>query len=72
MVDVALKTAWYLLVGEEDVQQSDCDMTGAYWLEAKSGEYRCFYLTKPGDTHDCSNDDPSTVCINPDYPYHSC
>lgn len=56
-----MKTAWYVLVGEEDVQQSDCNMAGMIWLEAKPGEYRCFYLTRPSDTHDCGDDDPKTV-----------
>lgn len=65
LVDVAMKTAWYVLVGEEDVDESDCTMTGAYYLEAKSGEYRCFYMTRPSDSHDCGDDDPSTVCVPP-------
>lgn len=36
-------------------------MTGAYWLEAKSGEYRCFYLSRPSDSHNCGDGDPKTV-----------
>lgn len=56
-----MKTAWYVLVGEEDTKETDCTMTGAYWLEAKSGEYRCFYLTRPSDSHNCGNSDPKTV-----------
>lgn len=61
-----MKTAWYVLVGEGDMEQSDCDMTGSYWLEAKSGEYRCFYLSRPSSTEDCGGDDPSSVrCILP-------
>ncbi|KAJ5389388.1 uncharacterized protein N7496_000456 [Penicillium cataractarum] len=61
LVDAAMKTAWYVLVGEENTKEKDCTMTGAYWLEAKSGEYRCFYLTRPSDSHDCGNSDPKTV-----------
>lgn len=60
-VDAAMKTAWYVLVGEQDTKEADCTMTGAYWLEAKSGEYRCFYLTRPSDSHNCGNNDPKTV-----------
>lgn len=56
-----MKTAWYVLVGEQDTKEADCTMTGAYWLEAKSGEYRCFYLTRPSDSHNCGNNDPKTV-----------
>lgn len=61
LVDAAMKTAWYVLVGEEDTKEGDCTMTGAYWLEAKSGEYRCFYLTRPSDSHNCGDSDPKTV-----------
>ncbi|KAJ3540804.1 hypothetical protein NM208_g4897 [Fusarium decemcellulare] len=61
LVDVAMKTAWYVLVAEEDVEQADCTMTGALWLEAK-GTFRCFYLTHPKETHDCGDDDPKT-CV---------
>lgn len=56
-----MKTAWYVLVGEEGTKEKDCTMTGAYWLEAKSGEYRCFYLTRPSGSQDCGNSDPKTV-----------
>jgi hypothetical protein len=63
LVDVAMKTAWYVLVGEEDVDESDCTMTGAYYLEVKSGESRCFYLTHPSDSLYCGDDDPSTVGV---------
>lgn len=56
-----MKTAWYVLVGEEDTKEKECTMTGAYWLEAKSGEYRCFYLTRPSDSQDCGDSDPKTV-----------
>jgi hypothetical protein len=63
LVDVAMKTAWYVLVEEKDTKESDCTMAGAYWLEGKDGEYRCFYLSRPENDHDCSDGDPSTVCF---------
>lgn len=62
-MDVAMKTAWCVLVGEKDTKESDCTMTGAYWLEGNDGEYRYFYLSRPEIDHDCSDGDPSTVCF---------
>jgi hypothetical protein len=61
-----MKTAWYVLVGEENTNESGCTMTGAYWLEAKDGEYRCFYLSRPANDHNCNDGNPSTVCFAPD------
>ncbi|CAI7589279.1 unnamed protein product [Penicillium pancosmium] len=63
LADIAMKMAWYVLVGEEDTKESDCTMTGAYWLEGEDGEYRCFYLSRPENDHDCSDGDPST-CVS--------
>ncbi|CAI7578221.1 unnamed protein product [Penicillium manginii] len=63
LVDVAMKTAWYVLVGEENTNESGCTMTGAYWLEAKDGEYRCFYLSRPANDHNCNDGNPST-CVS--------
>ena len=50
-----------MLFGEQDVKQSDCNKKGQFWLEGKKGEFLCFYLTRPKDSHDCSNNDPKTV-----------
>ncbi|KAF7548513.1 hypothetical protein G7Z17_g7011 [Cylindrodendrum hubeiense] len=71
LVDVAMKTAWYVLVAEEDVVEDDCDMTGALWLEAK-GTFRCFYLTRPMETSNCGDDDPNN-CVSDAWeaPYNS-
>lgn len=58
-----MKTAWYTLVGEDPrgFSEKDCDMEGAFWLEGKTGEFRCFYLSRPKNSHYCKNDDPNTV-----------
>ncbi|KAJ6130430.1 hypothetical protein N7512_003210 [Penicillium capsulatum] len=68
LVDVALKTAWYTLVGEDprNAKEKDCVMDGAFWLEGKKGEFRCFYLSRPKNSHYCKDDDPKTV--PPHYP----
>ncbi|KAK7398693.1 hypothetical protein QQX98_011935 [Neonectria punicea] len=60
VVNVAVKTVWYVLVGEEDVEQQDCDITGALYLQARDNFY-CFYLTRPMNTMDCGDDDPNTA-----------
>ncbi|KAH7131540.1 hypothetical protein B0J13DRAFT_106091 [Dactylonectria estremocensis] len=71
LVDIAMKTAWYVLVAEEDVEEADCNMTGALWLQAKD-TFRCFYLTRPMETSNCGNDDPSTCVADAwEAPYNS-
>lgn len=62
LVDVALKTAWYVLLEDEDVAQSDCTFTGSLWLQGASEEH-CFYITRPTTTKDCTNNDPSSVSL---------
>ncbi|KAJ5382985.1 hypothetical protein N7517_000896 [Penicillium concentricum] len=60
LVDVALKTAWYLLLADTDISEDDCTDTGYLWLEAQSDQYYCFYWTVAADTRYCEDDDPTT------------
>ncbi|EED15334.1 conserved hypothetical protein [Talaromyces stipitatus ATCC 10500] len=68
LVDVSMKTAYHILFADQNLAQSDCNMKGAYWLQAKPGEYFCFYLIRATAGAQCSNND-STSCKFYDSPY---
>ncbi|KAK2808355.1 hypothetical protein FQN50_004740 [Emmonsiellopsis sp. PD_5] len=60
LVDLGMKSVWYLLFGDSAISEADCNFKGSYWLEAKPGDFRCFYLTIPGDPRFCKDENPDT------------
>lgn len=63
-MDVALKTAWYLLVADRDISEEDCTDHGFLWLEAQSDQFYCFHWTVSDDTNRCVDGDPNTVRLS--------
>ncbi|KAK2751717.1 hypothetical protein FQN55_009158 [Onygenales sp. PD_40] len=62
LVDLGMKSVWYMLFGDSNISKANCNYKGSYWLEAKPGDFRCFYLTVPYDPSFCEDGDPET-CV---------
>ncbi|KAK2761308.1 hypothetical protein FQN54_001830 [Arachnomyces sp. PD_36] len=59
LVDVALHSAWYLLLADDDKSEGDCTNDGWHWLEAQEGKFYCFYWTVLDNSRYCEEGDPS-------------
>ena len=61
LVDASMQSSVYILMGDTDMKQGDCNGLGREWLPGYKGQEQCYYLVRNNQGSGCSSQNPIGV-----------